>query len=87
MSVRIDPTFKADIQRVVNAAEADDHFMNGGNGVCVYIWVTGPGVTPSGNRSKRLVKALFSSNSLDVVAFDAAVRKVDGYYSHYINVD
>ena len=85
--MKADPEFKSRIQRVVTEHTAARHFMQGGVGVCVYIWVTGPGVTPNGNPSKRLVKSMFSSNSLDVVAFDAAVRQVDGYASHYINVD
>ncbi len=82
------PTFKAAVYAVMAKHEARTHFMEGGRGVCCYVWVTGPAVTPKGNPSKRLVKACFSSNGLDLTGTLAAdMKAIPGYVGHYVNID
>jgi hypothetical protein len=82
------PTFKTAVHAVMAKHESTLHFMEGGTGVCCYVWVTGPGVTPKGNPSKKLVKACFGSNGLDLTGtFAADIRALPGYKAHYVNID
>ena len=83
------PTFKSAVYKTIQKHEDRRHYMEGGDGVCCFIWVTGPGITPKGNKSKRLVKACFSSNSLTLRggAFDMDLKAIEGYRSHYVNID
>ena len=52
------PTFRAAVNTVLDK-HTTRHFMDGGKGVCCYVWVSGPAITPKGNPSKKLVKACF----------------------------
>ena len=82
------PKFKTAVYKVMAKHTATNHFMEGGNGVCCYVWVTGPGVTPKGNPSKKLVKSCFGSNSLDLTGTLAAdMKEIPGYVGHHVNID
>jgi len=61
--------------------------FDGGCGVACYVWATGPGVTASGNKSRRTFKKVFGSQSLDVSKFRRLVKMLDGYVDHYVNYD
>ena len=84
------PKFMSEVCKTIENHESRKHFMEGGSGVSCFIWVTGPAITPKGNPSKKLAKSCFSSNSLDLrpeSGFDAAMRNIAGYRSHYVNID
>ena len=82
------PTFKTAVHTVMNKHEATSHFMEGGMGVCCYVWVTGPAITPKGNPSKKRVKACFGSNGLDLTgSFAEDLKEIPGYVRHHINID
>ena len=82
------PKFKSAVHAVMAKHEATKHFMEGGNGVCCYVWVTGPGVTKTGKPSVYKVKACFGSNGLDLTgSFAADMKEVPGYVGHHINID
>ena len=81
------PTFKKAVYEVM-AKHEGRHFMEGGNGVCCYVWVVGPGITPKGNPSKKLVRACFGSNGLDLTGTLADdLKAIPGYRRHWINID
>ena len=82
------PKFKSAVHKAMAKHEASKHYIEGGNGVCCYVWVTGPGVTPKGNKSVYVVKACFGSNGLDLTGnFDEDLQKIPGYVRHHINID
>jgi len=82
------PEFKTAVYKVIAKHTTAKHFMEGGRGVCCYVWVTGPGVTPKGNKSKWLVKDCFGSNGLDLTGtLKADLKAIPGYVRHYINID
>ena len=59
------PKFKSAVHKVL-AKHTTRHFMEGGNGVCCYVWVSGPAITPKGNPSKKRVRDCFGSNGLNL---------------------
>jgi len=82
--------FTSAVHAVMQKHTARDHAFSGrgGKGVSCYVWITGPGVTPKGNPSKRLVKACFGSNCLDLTGtLGADLKAITGYRSHYVNLD
>ena len=82
--------FMKDVQAVMQKHTARHHAFSGhgGKGVSCYVWIIGPGITPKGNPSKRLVKACFGSNCLDLTGtLNADLKAITGYRSHYINLD
>jgi len=82
------PEFEKDVLKVIEEHTAPVHCFNGGNGVCCYVWVAGPGVTPKGNKSVYIVRKCFSSNCLDLTGtFDRKLKATEGYHSHYVNFD
>ena len=83
------PKFKMAVSKVINKYQAKACYIDGGSGVFCYLWITGPGVTPKGNPSKRLVKACFPTGCITLSGghFDAALEAIPGYYSHYVNID
>ena len=81
------PKFKSAVNKAM-AKHTARHFMEGGNGVCCYVWVSGPAITPKGNPSKKLVKACFGSNGLDLTGtLRADLKAIPGYVGHYVNID
>ena len=83
------PKFKSEVNKALSSVTAQSHALNGGNGVCCFVWVAGPAVTPKGNPSKKLVKSCFSANCLDLTEgkLDAALKAIPGYHHHYVNLD
>lgn len=81
------PAFKTAVEKTIKEHEATRHFMEGGRGASCYIWVTGPGVTPKGNPSKRRFEFCVGSNCLDMKGIDAALAALPGYGGHHINLD
>ena len=79
------PKFSTAVSKVIHEHEAQSHFMEGGNGVSCFIWVTGPSAC-----GKGMVKNCLSSNNLNLRVeggFDAAMRSIPGYHTHYVNID
>jgi hypothetical protein len=84
----MDPKFKSAVYEVIAKHTAPTHVMSGGKGVCCFVWVTGPAVTPKGNPSTKRVKACFSSNCLDLSGtFYDDMKDIPGYVGHYVNLD
>lgn len=82
------PTFKTAVQAVMQKHTAYNHAFSGGKGVSCFVWVVGPGITPKGNPSKKLVKAVFGSNCLDLTGTLADdLKQIPGYVQHWINID
>ncbi len=82
------PKFKSAVYDVLAKHTAPTHAMGGGKGVSCFVWVTGPGVTPKGNPSKRLVKSCFPSNCLDLSgSLYEDMKALEGYRGHYVNLD
>ena len=66
--------FRNAVYRVIEAHQAP-HFMDGGKGVCCYVWVNGQ---------------CFSGGSLRNAGdetFREALKTVPGYMHHHVNID
>ena len=82
------PTFKKAVHEVMAKHTAHRHAFEGGKGICCYVWVVGPGITPKGNPSKKLVRACFGSNGLDLTGtLVDDLKAIPGYHRHWINID
>lgn len=82
------PQFKTAVHTVMQKHTVNRHAFDGGNGISCFVWVSGPAVTPKGNPSKKLVKACFSSNCLDLTGtFATDLKAIPSYVGHYINFD
>jgi|SaaInlV_165m_DNA_2_1040747.scaffolds.fasta_scaffold04658_9 hypothetical protein len=82
------PKFKTAVHKVMAKHTAKSHFMEGGKGVCCYVWVSGPGVTPKGKPSVYKVKDCFGSIALDLTGtLDADLKAIPGYVGHHIYID
>ena len=84
----LDPAFRKRVEEVIRKHEGLHVLAGGGVGVSCFVWVVGPGQTPSGRRSKKLFKACFGSNGLDLSnGFEEELRRIPGYQGHSINLD
>lgn len=64
---------RAAIEKILKAAQAKKHFMQGGDGCCCYIWING---------------GIFSDeNCINLSGLDAALYAVPGVHSVKINLD
>ena len=82
------PSFQTAVHEVMQKHTAHRHAFDGGRGVSCFVWVVGPAITPKGNPSKKLVRACFGSNCLDLTGtLDADLKAIPGYVRHWINID
>ncbi len=82
------PKFKTAVHKVLKKHSTHKHYMEGGNGVCCYVWASGPGVTPKGNPSVYKVKALIGGYDLDLTGtLNEDLKAIPGYVGHKINID
>ena len=82
------PTFKTAVHKVMQKHTAHRHAFEGGKGICCFVWVVGPAITPKGNPSKKKVRACFGSNGLDLTGTLADdLKAIPGYQRHWINID
>ena len=72
MATTLCPRFRANVYEVIQDNTVA-HYLNGGTGICGFVWVTGPGLTAKGRPSGYLVEDCFPVNSLDCSTFPATL--------------
>lgn len=73
-AIKATPAYKmSDVSKVLQKFRTPKHFMQGGEGVCCYIWLNG-----------QLVS---SENCIRLGGLDAALRAVQGVHTVKINLD
>ena len=71
------PDFQSAVHKVMQKHTAHRHAFDGGRGI-----------PPKGNPSKKLVRACFGSNGLDLTGTLADdLKAIPGYQRHWINID
>ena len=74
MSIRNDVGMMTIIDDVIQKHTASKHAVDGGNGICCYVWVNG--------------ECVAGSNSLDLTGgFEKELREVNGVHTVKIKID